>query len=874
MADDKPADKPAESAAEPQEPQEPEGFSEEERALFEKLKIGQEGGMPMPTFIKPSDVRTRTASLAEGIFEQWHTLQGLVERHEPTLQRRWAGIKQKKKRKELLQAAARGLENAAAAAAADEDAKAEAAKWTMPETHRPDIDIWRDVREAGSEDNLFASEDPARRCAFLWPHLNLEDLSRTERPLLLMFSARGKNPPHAFAAADLERARFAMDSLALMPHYLNRYTMMFTDRIDPATYGELVPWRDLPEDSSQKWLFERRGIHPGEGLWLLEIQDVTYRFLVNVCKKILHDIPEDKLLDYPVIAASGEAPAEGAISEATPQHGGEYTSLITRITEEPYRSPARLDRNLLEHPVEARLQEARDHLLALREDPAYFAACLQDWATHRREQLLDANGNPHPILAKSPTTFWSRVVNRVVGTALLDVAEWDLVYDKVLALTRLLDQYDGKLDENADLPPELAFAFYALDHHVEQLKAGPFTNITMGLVASPPMRPYFQLVTPSGAEDRTLAITAVEEAPAEDSTRVLIRRLGVVQDEKQRQVVGLPGALDELEYHIAAHPEARLKITPWVANQLSSLAVFARVLRQIELFQPWAARFGADVQEKETREGLEQHLHRSVAAAGIPRLTQYEVSDRVVAMGIPEKGRFDYPLVVDLSHKAAVEAAAEQVRRAEVALDGFWGRVKVDLERAGGMTGSIKDTFGSPLRRFATTAAVAAAAANTKGQPKAKSSKTNGAVAKVNGEAEEASEESEGDGDANGSTKADSIKKIKVGKRELKVFNALFHEPFIGQSGGKPAEIPWAEFVHAMHAVGFTVTKLYGSAWLFVRPADADADDGEAAEKATTMLVQEPYTASNKILPTAARVIGRRLAWNLEWERATFELSE
>ncbi|EJT72452.1 hypothetical protein GGTG_09318 [Gaeumannomyces tritici R3-111a-1] len=103
-------------------------------------------------------------------------------------------------------------------------------------------------------------------------------------------------------------------------------------------------------------------------------------------------------------------------------------------------------------------------------------------------------------------------------------------------------------------------------------------------------------------------------------------------------------------------------------------------------------------------------------------------------MGIPEKGRFDYPLVVDLSHKAAVEAAAEQVRRAEVALDGFWGRVKVELERAGGMTGAIRDTFSSPLRRFASTAAAAATAASAKGQVKAKSSKTNGAAAKVNGE--------------------------------------------------------------------------------------------------------------------------------------------
>ncbi|KAI6366466.1 hypothetical protein MCOR25_005113 [Pyricularia grisea] len=672
----------ADAEQKPPQNQEPEGFSEEEKALFEKLNIGKEGGMPMPDFIKPSEVRSRTAGLAASIFKAYHSLQHIVGEHEATLARRWAGIKQKKKRKELLLAAAKAIEVAGES-------------WKVPEGHRPDIDIWRDVREGGSDEKLFAAKDAARRAAFLWPHLNLEDLSRPE-PLVLMLASRARNAPDAFAAADLERARFAMESLALMPHYLNRYTMMFDKRTKPEEYGELVAWEDLPEDSDKKWLFERRGIHPGEGLWLLEVQDVTYRFLLEACKKILHDIPEDQLL------ANGDAKTPTA-QAVEPTTAAEFSALITKIAEEPYRSPAGLDRTQLLEPVQARLQEAKDHLQALREDPAYFEAVLNDWATHRREQLVDANGNPHPILAKSPQVFWGRVVNRVVNSALLDVVEWGVVLSKVKTLLALLDEHEPTLDEGKDLPAEVAFAFYALDHHVEQLKAGPFANITMGLVASPPMRPYFQLVTPESAEDKTLSIAAVEEAPAEESTRLLIRRLGVVQDEKQRQLVGLPAALDELEYLLTSqHPEAKAKITPWVAAQLSSLSVYSRLLRQVELFQPWAARFGADVQDKGVREALDGDFRRSVQAANVPKVTAYEVNERLIGMAMPGKNKFSYPL-----ENVIAPGNADQIRRAEVNLDGFWGRVKVELERSGAMTGALKDVFAKRLRSRAGRARLA-----------------------------------------------------------------------------------------------------------------------------------------------------------------------
>lgn len=44
---------------------------------------------------------------------------------------------------------------------------------------------------------------------FFWPHLNLEDLCKTE-PLLLLLNARARNSPAVFAHSDLEPAHRGM----------------------------------------------------------------------------------------------------------------------------------------------------------------------------------------------------------------------------------------------------------------------------------------------------------------------------------------------------------------------------------------------------------------------------------------------------------------------------------------------------------------------------------------------------------------------------------------------------------------------------------------------------------------------------------------
>jgi len=51
-----------------------------------------------------------------------------------------------------------------------------------------------------------------------------------------------------------------------------------------------------------------------------------------------------------------------------------------------------------------------------------------------------------------------------------------------------------------------------------------------------------------------------------------------------------------------------------------------------------------------------------------------------------------------------------------------------------------------------------------------------------------------------------------VSKCALKVFSTI---SFNAMSSDPPGEIPWVVFLHTMHAIGFMVNKLWGSAWQF-----------------------------------------------------------
>lgn len=99
---------------------------------------------------------------------------------------------------------------------------------------------------------------------------------------------------------------------------------------------------------------DTRGLTPGFGLLVLEMQQGVLQFLVGCCKQIMHDVSSEKLLndDYHIHPAAG-------LPDTTVK---DYASLAVMTAEAPYRPPGNLDLKRLDSLFAARAEYFADHI--------------------------------------------------------------------------------------------------------------------------------------------------------------------------------------------------------------------------------------------------------------------------------------------------------------------------------------------------------------------------------------------------------------------------------------------------------------------------------------------------------------------------------
>ncbi|KAH0565252.1 hypothetical protein GP486_001349 [Trichoglossum hirsutum] len=807
--------------------------SRDPEALFEQLGFGGAGGLPLPSsFPEPMEVRSKARALSGNVLNNWKFLNTIIVRHEAIIQKRWLK-KTKEQRKKILLAA-----------------------WpNVSLSHRPDFDAFKrtPARQTGD----------SGREAYMWPYINLEDLLKPKL-LLLFLNSRGRNKPDAFARADIDACRFGLTTGALVPAFLNEFVMMFTGRHTPDTYGELISWGDHPE--AFDWLTSQRGIHPGEGLLILEIQERLYEFLVNCSKAILHDRSEEELAD-PSIPIQPEPP-----SVSDNETG--LASLSATAAEAPYRLPANLDLRQLESLVAAKLSAVEDHVWALREDPGYFARTVLDWKEHRQECLHDTKGRGHPVfdsLAQEPV-FWERVIGNSVVTALTMTEIWGSIHEQIVDLQRLKEKYTDSISPEKDLPEEYAFAFYKLDHHLRQFSKGPIGNLKIGFAASPPMRPYFVRLPqdPTNTKIQIVNRTGL----ARDKTRdELIWIFMTLFDERQLHLAGLNTLMDELERLMKSDPKMRELVSPWVAHQISDLSVFSQCLHQIELYQPWAATFETEMVNKEdelkkdylkTQKYIEPCIH-------------FQFGGAITSLGTPSSGRFYYPV-----DKRRTRENTEAIRQAEKHLDAFWGVLDRKLMSKGAISPRLRQVLSQQVLQRTPEwieptrepkPEMPAADIGTLTKPLSMlhfqlEQSTEGAINREKLLAPKAKVKTRGvaqpveaipEPELPDQRKPDAQPTFAVDKRALKVFKTIFFTP---SASSQPGEVAWGDFLHAMSSVGFVAKKLYGSAWQFT-PTKLDAE--------CSIQFHEPHP-SGKIPFTTARRHGRRLTRAYGWHGEIFVL--
>ena len=202
--------------------------------------FGASGDLPVPKLQSPESVRSEARQRSAKIHEKFKFLQGVVVRHELTIQKRWTKKSKQQKLKILLDA------------------------WPgMPAVHRPDFDAFR------KESDQARAAGTRYREHFMWLSINQEDLAKPKN-LLWLINSRARHHPSLFAAADMAATHLGRGSRALVPIFLNEHVMILNGATTLETYGKLVAWDDHPQ--AFEWMHTLKQLLPGEGLMILEIQ--------------------------------------------------------------------------------------------------------------------------------------------------------------------------------------------------------------------------------------------------------------------------------------------------------------------------------------------------------------------------------------------------------------------------------------------------------------------------------------------------------------------------------------------------------------------------------------------------------------------------
>ena len=407
--------------------------------------------MPIPNILSYSDVKRLSRQRVLHIFANWERLHTILQRYEDVLRKRWMKKTQEQRRNVLLTA------------------------WPhMSKTHRPDFQaLQRESEQQRRTATRF-------RDAYLFPYINLEDLSKAKNLLLLLHS-RGHNKPDVFAYFDLMMQRIAVDVRAVTISFLGGYSMQLTGETSADTYGRLVSHAN-PNEASIVMTTAGLGMHPGRGLLVLEVQDKLLSFLVKCTEIILQDIQ----LDNSIPSTSQIPPPLLTLVLPTDT---QWPSVAITASEAPYKVPVQFDFSRLMALVNAKRAEAEDYVWSLREDPRYFQEMVIDYSEHRGENLLTENGRRHPHFNKP--IFWEKVFTSVVADAYTMLWMWNLVWKQLSHLAALREKYSSRISLTRKLPVEYEEAFIHFSHLMVRVRNGPLMRLRHSIFASPPLRRCF-----------------------------------------------------------------------------------------------------------------------------------------------------------------------------------------------------------------------------------------------------------------------------------------------------------------------------------------------------------------------------------------------
>ncbi|KAL7784141.1 hypothetical protein V8C37DRAFT_420743 [Trichoderma ceciliae] len=779
---------------------------------------------------------------AQSISTSHETLHKILLRHESVIQARWAKKRPRQKQKILLEL------------------------WpNMPKMHRPDFYAHR---LAG-----YLDKDTEYRDWYMWPYINEHDLT-TRDSLLLLLNSRGYSKPSDFVDADVAAMRYGLEIKVLKSNYLSGYAIILSDAKSSEDYGKLV---DISAYSEMELLdLDKDQISPYYGILILEAQERLLAFLVNCCKQILHDIPSENLVSgaFPILP---EAPK--------PVSDVDKFNLAVVAAEAPYRVPAKPNFKLIGLMLGAKASETKDHLVNLREDPAYFVNAMMAIKEHSSGNALFPGENEAAFYSSDHgQLILSQDLAFVVGRAYTDFECFTDLHQQVQELELLHAKYETDILPTKDMPDEILLAMLKFQTCVWQVAKIRRLALVRVVQNSPAWRRYFDCsggLSTFQADKSNVKVTAVR--------RHLIWLLQCIThfdpnfpSLANAIYVCLPLFMDEIETLRENEAEAWELTSSLIGEIIDELAMLSQCMEQVDLYLRRIRDYGHSIAERQYDGEIKwakkmEHIYFLTK----PGEAIYNSFAELADYG---NKRFFYPW-----DRRRNRENVEAMQKAESNLDHFWAAADQNcFQKIKGFResfiGQQIQSLRNTLRRTPdwveesepTTKQARLTNANhgefeiykppftlcsdqsdITGSLKQVSRLHSRSKVKTKGQPHKAVTE------PNVNTIEELIPSrlslIPVDARALKVFRVLFYNPEITSS---PGEIPWKDFIHAMVCTGFSAQKLQGSMWQFSKTND----DGQQ-----TILFHEPHP--HKKLPFfVARSIGWRLNRHFQWSLEIFDL--
>ena len=366
---------------------------------------------------------------------------------------------------------------------------------------------------------------------------------------------------------------------------------------------------------------------------------------------ILHDIAEDMLL-------------HGHIQEQPPAsdlelHGySGQTNFSDSLMVAPYRNRGSIDFVRLRSYFNALCSSAKDHLLALREDPSYFADVFRDIADHSPKMILNSRNWVYPAL--DTTEFLMVKAREVVIEAYTMFSVWKEIYEIVDQLV------EASQEISHDRFSRLMCEFHRRIRKVSVLLSNMLHRYHL---TSPNIRKFYV------RDDDSLANIKIKLRPGEMCTTGEYQLVVSFQRLYQKTEDPLE---DQALYHLLDHMATVMRnskaakdlMLPRLSELFGQLSIIGECIMHYSVWYETPQGYAIDK--------TVSHSHNEEFLKWLYQLDHCQLPVHSIN---PFRGKLAYP-----AHKVRNGTNVKIMRTAEANLDKFWDYVDRFYERTTGIS--------------------------------------------------------------------------------------------------------------------------------------------------------------------------------------------